>query len=228
MDTPPARLHDAKTEALLACHQCDLLMRHPALCAGESARCPRCTAVVSRHVHASLDRSLAWAMTGAVLLLPAFALPVVSLSIMGRQQSMTLIEGTAKLFEAGLYPLAAFVGFVSVVAPAAFVIATLALLLPIRFGKRPGHSRDLYALLRATLPWGMLDVYLIALLVAYVKLADLARVTFEPGFVAFVGLIGVVALLQNVLSHGDVFDEEEEEGDFAASAGAPAFVEVGS
>ena len=198
---------------ILACHECDLLLRHPHLAPGESARCPRCSATVGRHVHESLNRSIAWALTGAILLAPAFMLPIVSLSILGRFQTMTLFEGTAALWQAGLYPLAAFVGFVSIVAPASFVIATLALLVPIRAGAEPRHSSELYALLRHALPWGMLDVYLIALLVAYVKLADLARVQFEAGFIAFVALIGVVALLETVLSRTDVFREDEAQRD---------------
>ena len=207
MTTAHLDLTGSDADTLIACHECDLLMSHPTLCAGESARCPRCTAVVARHVHDSLDRSIAWAATGAVLLIPAFGLPVVSMSVAGRHQAMTLIEGTAALWNAGLHPLAAFVGFVSLFAPACFVLAALALLLPIRLGRSPGHTRPLYSLLRKTLPWGMLDVYLIALLVAFVKLADLARVGFEPGFFAFVALIGVVALLETLVSHHDVFSE---------------------
>lgn len=198
------------TSTLLACHQCDLLVRLPALTAGESARCPRCTATVGRHVHESLDRSIAWALTGVLLLVPAFELPIVSLSILGRFQSMTLFEGTAALWNAGLYPLATFVGFVSIAAPSAFVVAALALLVPIRLGYRPAHGKDLFALIRTARPWGMLDVYLIALMVAYVKLADLARVVLEPGFVAFIALIGVVALLENMISHEDVFEHDAE------------------
>lgn len=217
MKTLHGDVADTNEEKLLACHQCDLLLRHPELGVGESARCPRCTATVARHVHESLNRSIAWALTGAVLLVPALGLPIVSMSILGRHQAMTLFEGTAALWNAGLYPLATFVGFVSILAPVLFVASVLALLLPIRFGWRPDHSRDLYALLRATLPWGMLDVYLIALLVAYVKLADLASVGFQPGFVAFVALIGVVALLENVLSHADIF----EPGEADATEGSP-------
>ncbi len=53
--------------ALIACPQCDLLQRLPAIAPRSSARCPRCDFELWRRREDSLDRTLALAIAAAIL-----------------------------------------------------------------------------------------------------------------------------------------------------------------
>ena len=70
---------------LIACHECDLLQREPALAPGETARCARCGALLARNPPDSIDRSLALACTAAVLYL--IAMGVFSSIVEGRRKA---------------------------------------------------------------------------------------------------------------------------------------------
>src|SRR6478736_9167811 len=71
--------------ALVACPHCDLLQRLPELAPGASARCPRCDKELRRHREDSLNRTLALALAAAVLYVIANSVPMLSLSVIGRQ-----------------------------------------------------------------------------------------------------------------------------------------------
>ena len=66
-------------EDLVACHECDLLMRKPALALGEKAQCPRCGYELYAHRHNVVERSLALVLAALLLYIPANFLPIMQL-----------------------------------------------------------------------------------------------------------------------------------------------------
>ena len=89
---------------LIACHECDLLQREPALAPGETARCTRCGALLARNPPDSIDRSLALACTAAVLYVIANLYPLVGLEMQGRRVEVTLagaLHGIAQRSDPG-------------------------------------------------------------------------------------------------------------------------------
>jgi paraquat-inducible protein A len=73
--------------SMVGCPHCDLLQRLPTLSDGASARCPRCAEELWRHREDSLDRTLAMAVTAAMLYVLANAVPMLGLTILGRAAS---------------------------------------------------------------------------------------------------------------------------------------------
>ncbi len=70
----PADFHwvsELPLEAMVACHECDLLMLKPQLQSGESAECPRCGYELYRHRHQVVRRSLALVIAALLLYIPA-------------------------------------------------------------------------------------------------------------------------------------------------------------
>jgi paraquat-inducible protein A len=53
-------------DSLVACHDCDLLLRRRAVAPGETARCPRCGSVLARGRTDSLNRTLALTLAALV------------------------------------------------------------------------------------------------------------------------------------------------------------------
>src|SRR5215469_1380568 len=87
--------------SLMACPHCDLLQRLPNLASAASARCPRCNRELWRRREDSFNRTLALAVAAAVLVLIANAVPMLGLTVVGREASTTIIGGAETLWADG-------------------------------------------------------------------------------------------------------------------------------
>jgi paraquat-inducible protein A len=164
---------------LTACHECDLLQREPALPPYGTARCARCGATLYRSRPDSIERSLAFTTGGLVLFVLANAFPVVGLRLQGDLVQTTLAGAARALYVDGMHTLAAVVFITIVVAPLLELLAMLSLLLPLRMKKVPRGAAMVFRAMRAVQPWRMVEVLLLGVLVALVKLAHMAEVV--PG-----------------------------------------------
>jgi paraquat-inducible protein A len=176
---------------LIACPDCDLLQRLPELAPGESARCPRCERELWRRREDSLNRTLALALASAVLYLVANSVPMLSLTIVGRKASTTVLGGAMHLWDDGQSTVGLLVLFTAVIAPALQIGFMLAVVLG-ALSKRP--PRWVGTLLRhqpTARTWSMLEVMMLGVLVALVKIADYATVI--PGIALFV--LGILVFL---------------------------------
>ena len=73
-------LSELPLDDLVACHECDLLMRKPELAHGEKALCPRCGYELYAHRHNVVQRSLALVLAALLLYIPANFLPIMAVS----------------------------------------------------------------------------------------------------------------------------------------------------
>ena len=166
-------------DALMRCPDCDLLQQRTALLAGQSARCPRCGSVLYREIHNSVDHALGLTLAALFLWLVANAYPFMTFEFKGQSQSNYLLSGVLELWNSGAHPLAALICFTSILAPIVHILGTLYVLAPLRFGHRPPGLVPIFRWLDGIQPWGMLEVYLLGVMVAVFKLNALASI--EPG-----------------------------------------------
>lgn len=126
-------------------------------------------------------------------------LPVMEIERFGFESSASIWSGMVGLLAEGHLLVGLAVLVFSVIAP----IGKLGLLFGLCIGQRSiarHHRARAFKLIELVGRWGMLDVLLVAMLVAIVKLGDLVQVTPGPGVVLF----GVVVIL-SMLASG-VFD----------------------
>jgi len=194
---------------LVRCHDCDLLQRGPALQAGQSARCVRCGAVLYRERRDSLDRTLSLAVAALLLWVVANAYAFMTFAFEGRAQSNFIVSGPMDLWSMGYQPLAALVLFASVVAPVVYLSGLLWALVPLRLGWTPWGLAGLFRFLGWLQPWAMLEVYLLGVLVAIVKLSQLASIEASVGLWAFGALIIVWSAVGASLDPRVVWDAVE-------------------
>lgn len=171
---------------LTACHHCDLLMQRPSLANGASASCPRCGSTLAKSTSATPQKHLALALTGLVMLLPAYFLPMLTVEILGSSNSASLIDSVTVTWQNG-YPLVALsIALFCLLFPA-LLLQLLFLLqikqLPIAF------QRHMLKSLHVLKAWSMLDIYLLGLLVSIVKLEALAGLALGPGLLCYVILM---------------------------------------
>ncbi len=162
---------------LIACHECDLLIRSPRLPeAGGDAMCPRCGAALCRTRRNSLESALALASAAAVLLLLANCFPVVGLEIQGQLTQATVFDAAAQLWRDGAPLVAAVVVLTTIFVPAIELAAVFWLVLPLWRGRRPPAFAAVFRALQLAQPWAMVEVFILGVLVSLVKLAHFADV----------------------------------------------------
>jgi paraquat-inducible protein A len=208
--------------SLLACQHCDLLQRLPELEPGASARCPRCNKELWRRREDSLNRTLALSVGAAVLYVIANSVPMLGLTIVGRDASTTVIGGAQHLWNNGQQIVAVLVLFTAVIAPALQIGLMLAIVLGAMRKRAPRWVGSLLRHHPTTRIWSMIEVMMVGVLVALVKIADYATVL--PGVALFVlwVLVFVLAGMQASFDSREVWDKirwADEEARAAASDG---------
>jgi len=205
-------MESGKTELaeLIACPSCYLLLRRAAPEPGEVARCPRCRGTLARGRRRSIDRSLALATGALICLVVALCCPLLHLASEGRSNSSTIVDGAIALAGEGSPALAILVFGASVAVPLLRLSGLIALLVPLRLGHRPAFLPATYRRLEGLAPWAMLEVYLLGLLVAFVKLGDVADVAAGTALYAFVAFIFLATATQASLDPHLVFGTREE------------------
>lgn len=181
---------------LRACRCCGLVQHIPHVPLRHRAACPRCGTTVR---HDKPPRSVAWAAAfslAALILYPAaMALPVIEITNMGRTQAATIVSGAIELAAAGSYAVAIVVLVCSVIVPIVKIGAMFLLCAGDAILHRR-HRAVTYRALEWIGRWGMVDVLLVAILVAAVKLGDWASVYPGPGATAFATVV-VLSLLSS-------------------------------
>jgi paraquat-inducible protein A len=180
------------TAALTACHECDLLQREIAMHVRGIVRCARCEAPLYRSDPAGLQRALAYTVGAAVLFVMANTFPLVGLRVKGELIETTLFGAAQVLYADGMRTLGAVVFVTTVVAPLIELIATAVLLVTLGSGRQPAGGA-VYRILRGVLPWGMVEVMMLGVLVALVKLAHLAGLVPGIGMWSFFALMMLLA-----------------------------------
>jgi len=193
-------LSELPLDDLVACHECDLLMRKPELAHGEKALCPRCGYELYAHRHNVVQRSLALVLAALLLYIPANFLPIMQLHLLGQSSHDTVWTGVVGLFDTGMQGVAVVVFLCSMGIPLLKLLCQLLVLLSIRFDIGRSYGLLLYRIYHHLRDWGMLEVYLMGVLVAIVKLADMAAITVGLGLACFIGLLLVQVWLEVVMS----------------------------
>jgi len=212
---------------LVACPQCDLLQRLPDLAPGASARCPRCGEELWRRRVDSLNRTLALTIAAALLYVIANCVPMLGLKAVGHRASTTVLGGVAQLWDDEEQIVAVLVLFAAVIAPGLQIAFMLATVLGALRARVPRWVTTLLRHQPTTQTWSMIEVMLLGVLVALIKIADYATVI--PGVALFTlgALVFVFAAMQANFDPREVWERIEwadaaERRAAAANRGAEA------
>ncbi|EXJ13385.1 paraquat-inducible protein A [Imhoffiella purpurea] len=181
----------------LACDVCKLVIhRDSALWDGRHLRCPRCADVLHGRKPNSIQRTWALLLAAVAFYIPANLLPIMTVTSLGKSQSDTILSGVVFLFENGMWPLAVIVFVASIFVPMLKLLILLTLLLSVQLGSRwsPRERTRLYRITEAIGRWSMVDVYVVTILVALVRLGNLASVQAEAGAIYFCAVVVLTML----------------------------------
>ncbi|NRF77433.1 paraquat-inducible protein A [Citrobacter braakii] len=204
------RLEELPIEQLVGCPECDLLMAKPTLHLGEVAECARCGCELFRLRHRIVGPGLALVLAALLLYFPANFLPIMQLNLLGRVTHDTVWSGVLSLYNSGMQGIAVVVFLCSMAVPLMKLLCQLAVLLCIAIDRAKPLGLLLYRFYHHLREWGMLEVYLLGILVSIIKLRDMAELSLGVGLACFAGLLVVQVWLELVMSPHQVWEALSE------------------
>ena len=170
----------------MVCHECDLVVDVPTLALNDKAFCPRCNYLLAANRPHALEKIFAYSATALIFLVLANAFPFLSLNASGQEQSVTLPESVAILFNEDHVLLSGIVFATIIGVPAVLLLGVVYVSIAIRLPRGlPGVRRALRWSLNL-IPWSMAEIFLIGILVSFIKIVALANVALGMSFWAYV------------------------------------------
>jgi paraquat-inducible protein A len=174
---------------LFVCHECDALQKVPAIEPGHDATCTRCKSRLFRNPKGGIDKPLAFIIASMFFFIIANVFPIMTLTIVGVKLETTITGAAYVFMQQGSPELAAIVWLPSVLIPGLTITGLFYVLFSIRFQMNWRYTKPTLVWISRLLPWGMMDVFMLGILVSIVKLVSLAHVVIGTGFYAFAVLV---------------------------------------
>jgi paraquat-inducible protein A len=183
--------------SVVSCDTCGLVQVVDRLPPGTAAECIRCGSFIAAGASAGrLEVTGALSLAALVLYVPANIYPILKMYLHGSYSENTVWDGVVALMNYNEWAVAAIVFLASIVIPLVKLAGLLSLVVTARIGsgRRLRARTQLYKFIDAIGPWAMLDVFLLAVLVALVQLSTWAKVIPGPGLVAFTAVVVLTML----------------------------------
>ncbi|QVN02370.1 paraquat-inducible protein A [Pseudomonas rhodesiae] len=198
---------------ILICTEChELNKQEPDV---DEQVCSRCGALVHARRPDSLTRTWALLITAALLYIPANMLPIMTVNSLGQGDPSTIMAGVIQLVQHGMYPIAAVVFIASILVPT-FKLVGIGLLLFSVQRHQPLSAQQrivMYRFIEFIGRWSMLDIFVIAILVAVVNFGRLASVEPNLGAAAFASVVILTMLAAVTFDPRLIWDNTESDDD---------------
>ncbi|MES2870975.1 MAG: paraquat-inducible protein A [Pseudomonadota bacterium] len=198
---------------ILICGEChELNKQEPDT---DEQTCTRCGALVHARRPDSLMRTWALLLTSAILYIPANLLPIMTVNSLGQGSASTIMAGVIELVQHGMIPIATVVFVASILVPT-FKLVGIGLLLFSVQRRQPLSARQriiMYRFIEFIGRWSMLDIFVIAILVAVVNFGRIASIEANLGAVAFASVVVLTMLAALTFDPRLIWDNTESDDD---------------
>lgn len=170
---------------VINCHVC--LTLNPS----EHEECQVCQSKLhSRNKH-SLQNTIALLFTGFLFYIPANVMPIMYTNLLGQKTGNTILGGVIALWQQGSYPIALIIFIASVLVPIGKMIALAWLCYGVASNRFNSHQKHhtLYRLTELIGRWSMVDVFVVAILVAMIQMGNLMSIYPGVAAIAFAGMV---------------------------------------
>jgi len=184
-------------QSMVSCDTCGLVQAVEPLAPGMVAECTRCGSfLAARRSTGSLHVTAALSLAALVLYVPANVYPIMKMYLHGAYSESTVWDGIKILMDHHEWAVAIIVFLASMVIPLVKLAGLFSLVVTSRmgWGRRLRGRTHLYKFIDAIGPWAMLDVFLLAVLVALVKLQGWAEILPGTGLFAFTAMVVLTML----------------------------------
>ncbi len=198
----------AKQMGLGVCPECHKVNKMISL----QQRCSRCSNLFYQRKVNSLQYTLAWTIAALIAFIPANLYPIMIVYSLGVPDPATILSGIGSFIDYGLYPIAVIIFTASIIVPLIKIIGLFFLVFKVHVGARlkPEKHTKLYHVLEFLGPWSMLDVFVVALMVAVVELGFVSTVEAGPAINYFTLTVIFTMIAATSFDPRLLWDEEVE------------------
>lgn len=203
----------AKSLGLVSCHDCHLLSRWPQTTSREKVFCTRCGGELHQRKPNSLAQTWALLIAAMIFYIPANLLPMTITSALGTVSADTIISGVIYFIHSGSWEIALVIFTASVFVPFIKFLILIYLLLSVHYKSlwRPKDRTVLYRLTEVVGRWSMVDIYVVTILVALVKLGFLVNIEAGPAAIYFAFVVVITMIAAESFDPRLIWDAMEEE-----------------
>ncbi|WP_428484866.1 paraquat-inducible protein A [Rhodopila sp.] len=194
---------------LQECRDCGLMQVLPAMPPASRVVCLRCDSVLRRTKYHPLLLPAMLNVSALILLAVGATLTIMSVTEGGQERSAALVSGPTILEQYGLWELSLVVLVTTLAAPLARVLCMLTVLAGLHLPRPPAELRAIFAWVGHLKPWSMVEIYLLGLFVAYVRLSGMAQVDLGPAVYALGGLMAMMVGADVTLDEQAVWEAME-------------------
>ncbi len=181
----------AKDASLIGCPMCNKVYRIKPLSGKSCMKCSRCGITLYSRKPKSIQRTWALVITAIIMYIPANLFPIMTVTEFGRGTPDTIISGIIALFHNELWSIGILVFTASILIPVLKLLALILLLLSIQFKWEwsPKQRTLLYKMIETIGRWSMLDIFMMSIVIALVKLGLILNVEPNLGASAFASVV---------------------------------------
>ncbi|WP_341707589.1 paraquat-inducible protein A [Halopseudomonas sp.] len=179
---------DSARHGLIACHECDLLVRLPTLEQTHRLSCPRCKHSLGLTGERHLERALPLGICAALLLALSLMFPFLAFERAGVSNQMTLLQTGIALVQDGSLLLGALVLLFIILAPCLLVGCILLIACSLRLQRPLPGVKTAARLMHRLTSWNMVEVFIIGVFVSLVKIAGMAHVALGISLWSYLAL----------------------------------------
>ena len=204
----PAQHITAMDAGLISCHSCGLLTDSTGQ-SHEELECPRCGASLHSRKINSLARTWALVITAFIFYVPAMVFPITRVTSLGQVQTDTIMSGVILFIQTGSWEIALVIFVASIVVPMMKLLILVYLLISVqrKSDRRPNDRAKLYRLTEFVGRWSMVDIYVVAILVALVNLGVIADIDAGPAAFYFAAVVIITIFAARTFDPRLVWDE---------------------
>ncbi len=171
----------------IACNGCDLLIELPlTIDADKKWSCPRCLHTITRGHKDAVGYALAIAISCLISFALSYSFSFIAFDVSGQYREIKLIQTILELYNQGYYFLAILVFALIAFLPVVYLYLLLRILLANILGTTGKDLSYVAKSIHRLIPWLMVDVFLIGVLVALIKMWGLAHLSFGLSFWAYI------------------------------------------
>jgi len=191
---------------IVCCHECDELVKVPNPHREGRFKCPNCGSLLFRHKEGMTEKMFALSLAAAILFVLTNYFPFLSFHVAGNTAEANFITSIVYLFQEHEWLLGVAVLMTTVVVPLIRIVLMLGLFGPLYFGHLPRYAIIALKVLTHSLPWAMLDVFLVGVFVSMVKLVKMGTIIPGTSLWAFMVMVFVMAYMQVTFNAHAVWD----------------------
>ena len=191
-----SKLLTAKQASMISCHCCHLICQMPETKRDPEIACPRCGTRMYQRKPDSLARAWALVIAAIVFYIPANVMPISVTTALGTAEGDTIMSGVIYFIQSGSWPIALVIFVASIFVPVLKMLILLFLLVSVQMKSkwRPMDRTRLYRIIETIGRWSMVDIFVITIMAALIKLGALADFAAGPGAVYFAAVVVLTIL----------------------------------